>query len=442
LFERAANGTNSISLIAPESILADVALMLPTNAPSDGQALIGRSWGLAWETPAGGGGGLTLPLAEDFTFGVGGRVIVPTYSADSFDPNFIDASENVYAFTVADYPEALLRRLEATNVIRNIAGLQTISQMSTNTNNVGLWWPKSDTVADQGWTVFDEQTLDPDTGGLHFITINSIGDGRHTNITFRPKLGALFYGDGFYLTNLSGSAISGRLILNTSGSNVAGLAAINFGPQGTNAGFYWDGSSIVTKQNLASSANLSGVLGYYTAGVRSVKYGDYSAGFVAQAPLLQRMSAPFGASWQITGGDGVGGPTNFMFASGYYATNPPYGYIRIDRSATNYASAAGITVFADRDERSSITNALATATTLLITNCIPGTSGRIRLKVDGSARTVSIACGPALTVLTNTLTGYNGTNFAFSANQRGMICWDVSRETPTSTNVMVWGVNQ
>ena len=118
--------------------------------------------------------------------------------------------------------------------------------------------------------------------------------------------------------------------------------------------------------------------------------------------------------------------------------------VRIDRSITNYSQSSGITVYGDRDERSSVTNAQESDITLLYTNSTVGVSGKLAAVCDDTPHTISFAHEPHITlvVLTNSLTGYGGTNFSMAADKRLWVMWDIERENAMKTNLTVWGISQ
>ncbi len=107
---------------------------------------------------------------------------------------------------------------------------------------------------------------------------------------------------------------------------------------------------------------------------------------------------------------------------------------------TNYPT-GGLTIDCSTAVTANITNAVASSYSVLLTNAVIGTSGSLGLVSDGTARTITIAAGPAIT--------WMSTNDApagaiiTTVSKRSLFCWRVGMGTDgLSTNIHCWVKNQ
>ena len=78
------------------------------------------------------------------------------------------------------------------------------------------------------------------------------------------------------------------------------------------------------------------------------------------------------------------------------------------------------------------------------TNIAKNPHAELAAVCDDTPHTISFAHEPHITlvVLTNSLTGYGGTNFSMAADKRLWVMWDIERENAMKTNLTVWGISQ
>lgn len=107
------------------------------------------------------------------------------------------------------------------------------------------------------------------------------------------------------------------------------------------------------------------------------------------------------------------------------------------RKATNYAHATSIAINCGTDVAANITNSTSADVSVLLTNVVPNTSGRISITSDGSARTFNLFSGISITMLSTNET-LNSTQIVTTASKRMLINWAATLETPTKTNLLVW----
>lgn len=113
----------------------------------------------------------------------------------------------------------------------------------------------------------------------------------------------------------------------------------------------------------------------------------------------------------------------------------------VQRVATNYAHASSIAVNCSTDVAAAITNSTSGNVSLLLTNVVPNTSGRLSVTSDGSVRTFNVFAGVSITMLSTNET-LNSTQLVTTASKRLLINWAATLETPTKTNLLVWAKSQ
>lgn len=113
----------------------------------------------------------------------------------------------------------------------------------------------------------------------------------------------------------------------------------------------------------------------------------------------------------------------------------------VQRVATNYAHATSIAVDCSNDIAANITNSTSANVSLLLTNVVPNTSGRLSVTSDGSSRTFNVFAGISITMISTNET-LNSTQLVTTASKRMLINWAATLETPTKTNLLVWAKSQ
>lgn len=105
---------------------------------------------------------------------------------------------------------------------------------------------------------------------------------------------------------------------------------------------------------------------------------------------------------------------------------------------TNYAHAATITINGATDVDMTVTNDLAAGATYTIATPTIGSSGVVRFRPDGSARTVAFQTWPAAIVPLSTNRFSNVTNIDLAASKWAYWNYDIARGTNGTTNCFVW----
>lgn len=105
---------------------------------------------------------------------------------------------------------------------------------------------------------------------------------------------------------------------------------------------------------------------------------------------------------------------------------------------TNYAHATTITINGATDVDMTVTNDLAAGVTYTIATPTIGSSGVVRFRPDGSARTVAFQTWPAAIVPLSTNRFSNVTNIDLAASKWAYWNYDIARGTNGTTNCFVW----
>lgn len=105
---------------------------------------------------------------------------------------------------------------------------------------------------------------------------------------------------------------------------------------------------------------------------------------------------------------------------------------------TNYAHATTITINGATDVDMTVTNDLSAGATYTIATPTIGSSGVVRFRPDGSARTVAFQTWPAAIVPLSTNRFSNVTNIDLAASKWAYWNYDIARGTNGTTNCFVW----
>jgi hypothetical protein len=245
-----------------------------------------------------------------------------------------------------------------------------------------------------------------------------------------PDETAAIIGTSLYLENITDLA---ALAVSSSFDNVIGFGA-GYAVHATNAHTVL-GRDVVVKGNALSpdsfgmgfrvsvNASNAGAVGNYLTNTTD---NTFDIG-VSNARKLTLGNGPFAQYAGVNLAD-TNWVANTLIASNAFFTQ---------RRASNYAHATSIAIDCGADVAADITNSTSANVSLLLTNIVPKTSGRLSITSDGSARTFSIFSGASITMLSTNET-LNSTQIVTTASKRMVLNWAATLETPTKTNLLVW----
>lgn len=245
----------------------------------------------------------------------------------------------------------------------------------------------------------------------------TVGVGVRQNVTIKTN--------GSFGVNFQGTPLNGETVMLTVSNSLSTAIGVTNYQGGTKTSFFdYTVASNVTEFIVAGLSQ------------RTVTF-EFSTNAIPAGTVRQELVANAGKEMQLVFGYPLISDTNStsdtFTVSGARQTNYATGTLTIDLATD---------VFAD------ITNLVASAYTITLSNPKPGMSGTMGYVGDGTARTLTLSC-PALAALANggmvwlsTNDTASATNILTGVSKSGLFCWSVrtrhlSGEAP-KTNIFLW----
>lgn len=254
------------------------------------------------------------------------------------------------------------------------------------------------------------------------------------------------------LTHLDGDVLAPNITSNTSPVNTVGQLADGslvkianaVAGSGTNSTQMTNGVAVTSNTDTVDRTNSPNikVTGTASAGRAVISYDLNDSISLVSAVFSGDVDAET-FTWSGGGVDASGVVSaNAGDFGTVTATNAIYNTLNITESLTvtnintNAAYASALTIYGNRMFNTfSVTSAVTGNLTFTFESVHPGAEGRIHLKSDGSARTVTfVFAGGTRSYATNT-SGLAGTNFTTAANGYAVIGWAAGQILATETNL-------